>query len=356
MTPLHILACSTNQDLELYRFIVTSDPNSLITEDKWGCTPLLYAIWFGAPQEIIQFLIDRQKSAFPNHILVWDNMLETLCRAGVSLDIVKRLLDTRQTFFSDQSINWQKAAQELTIRLLVERNYEDWEAMMEAFSTPPAYQELAQRLLELQQRFFPGRLLANLQPVCEELVQPLTGWWRPDNPIFVSMSTFQFLVKCSIQVRLNALGVKTWRMDVKNAVERISSVKNSKLEAHFDTIRSKLVTYEQEYPQLMDAAFLLELALWKSKIDENHNMGQNDVADVRGQCRFNCGADIIIPNVLPYLILNEEEGGLNESSSEEDSNDSSEEDSDEEEDSGDEYDTDENNGSDEEGDDDITID
>ena len=29
-------------------------------------------------------------------------------------------------------------------------------------------------------------------------------------------------------------------------------------------------------------------------------------ADVRGQCRINCGADVIIPNVLPYLIANEE--------------------------------------------------
>ena len=63
MTPLHILACSSKQDLDLYRFIFASQPDSLIAEDKWGCPPLLYAIWGGAPQDIIQFLVSSQKAA-----------------------------------------------------------------------------------------------------------------------------------------------------------------------------------------------------------------------------------------------------------------------------------------------------
>ena len=90
MTPLHILACSTTHNLDLlFRFIVANSPSSLITEDKWGCLPILYTIWGGAPDEIVQFLIDEHKSAFPNHILNWDFMMETLCRSGASLDIVK---------------------------------------------------------------------------------------------------------------------------------------------------------------------------------------------------------------------------------------------------------------------------
>ena len=47
------------------------------------------------------------------------------------------------TTFSDQSINWQKAAKELTIRFLVEQEYlgywrgtffEEWEGMVDVFS------------------------------------------------------------------------------------------------------------------------------------------------------------------------------------------------------------------------------
>ena len=90
-------------------------------------------------------------------------------------------------------------------------------------------------------------------------------------------------------------------MHIKNSVERIASVKQGyKLDIYFDSIHSTLLTYERQYQQLNEAAFLLELALWKSKIDESL---ENDNVDTREGCRVNCGAVIIIPNVLPYLIL-----------------------------------------------------
>ena len=327
MTPLHILACSSKHDLELCQFIVAIYPNSLITEDKWGCPPILYAIWGGAAQEIVQFLIGSQKSTFPNHILDWDGMVETLCRAGASLDIVKRLLDIQQESFSGQQIDWQKAARELAIHFLVGCHFyggdedwmggffDEWGSMMEALGAPLAYQELVQYLLGVQQLFFPNQNdPPNLQKMCEDLVKP-HGWWRSgprSGGAANSMMTFRFLVKCNIGARVNAIGVRKWRMEIKTLVERTSSIDVMNLTAHtFETIHSKLARYEHEYYQLKDAAFFLELALWKSKIDEstmqNQGLGQNeqmedDTADTRMQCRINCGSVIIIPNVLPYLI------------------------------------------------------
>jgi hypothetical protein len=47
MTPLHIMACSSVHSLELYRVIVEKYPANLITEDRWGALPLLYAFWGG---------------------------------------------------------------------------------------------------------------------------------------------------------------------------------------------------------------------------------------------------------------------------------------------------------------------
>jgi hypothetical protein len=56
MTPLHILACSSVHDLEVYRVIIEKYPTNLITEDRWGALPLLYAFWGAAPTKIIQVL------------------------------------------------------------------------------------------------------------------------------------------------------------------------------------------------------------------------------------------------------------------------------------------------------------
>jgi ankyrin repeat protein len=55
MTPLHILACSSAQCLELYKLMVEKYPYNLIVEDSWGAIPLLYALWGDASSEVVQF-------------------------------------------------------------------------------------------------------------------------------------------------------------------------------------------------------------------------------------------------------------------------------------------------------------
>jgi hypothetical protein len=69
MTPLHILMCSSVHSLEIYRLIVENYSANLITEDRWGALPLLYAFWGAAPTEIIQFLIISYRSLYPDHVL-----------------------------------------------------------------------------------------------------------------------------------------------------------------------------------------------------------------------------------------------------------------------------------------------
>ena len=183
---------------------------------------------------------------------------------------------------------------------------------MEALSAPWVHQELTQSLLKTQKRFFADQNDPNLRAACEELVQPLTGWWRDEQEPLNSMTAFRFLEKCCIAERVNALGIKKWREDIISLVERCPSAINHLglvvFDDLFDTIRFNLATYEREYPKLRSVAFLLELALWKSKVDESV---ENGTVGVREQCRINCGADIIIPNVLPFLIFIE--GGSTDS-------------------------------------------
>ena len=174
--------------------------------------------------------------------------------------------------------------------------FEDWDAITEGLK----HQTLAQSLLDIQQTFFPDRNDTNVQKLCEELVKPIKGWWNAedaDNCLF----TLYALMKCNIPERLNTIGVRKWRLDIKNMIERFPFLDRDDVDAvnsHFDIIHSKLVSYERKYIELNEVTPLLELALWKRKIDESANIGD---ADTRGQCRVNCGADVIIPNVLPFL-------------------------------------------------------
>ena len=71
MTTLHILACSYVHDLELYRVIVEKYPASLITKDRWGALPLLYAFWGATPTEIIEFLLESYQSLYPGYEFDW---------------------------------------------------------------------------------------------------------------------------------------------------------------------------------------------------------------------------------------------------------------------------------------------
>ena len=78
MTSLHILACSSVLNLELYRLIIENYPANLITEDRWGATPLLYAFWGAAPAEIIEFY--------------WTMTVKTMGRTDTPMESIENLL------------------------------------------------------------------------------------------------------------------------------------------------------------------------------------------------------------------------------------------------------------------------
>ena len=169
-----------------------------------------------------------------------------------------------------------------------------WGEMIHTFGSLQLHSELIQYLQEIHQRLFPDINNADWQKVCEEFIKPFNN--PRDNKVF------RFLVKCSVSERLNAIGVRKWRTDIQNLVYGLHLIEHYNLTTDCDTVHSKLISYEQEYRQLKDATLLLELALWKSEIDQNYQTDEQLTADTKGQCRVTCGAGIIIPNILPYLI------------------------------------------------------
>ena len=105
MTPLHILACSRRIPIELLRALVEAHPESLVADDAWGALPILYLFWGDASSEIIQFVCHSIKSHYPHHILPWASMVTTLSE-HVPVRYLQNLLDTHKTIFPDQIIEW----------------------------------------------------------------------------------------------------------------------------------------------------------------------------------------------------------------------------------------------------------
>jgi hypothetical protein len=92
MTPLHILTCSSVHDLEIYCVIVKNYPTNLITDNRWGALPLLYAFWGAAPTEIIQFLLESYLSLYPDHVFNWTMMVETMGRCDTPKENIENML------------------------------------------------------------------------------------------------------------------------------------------------------------------------------------------------------------------------------------------------------------------------
>ena len=255
MTPLHILACSTVQDIGLYQVLVKMYPENLIIEDEWGALPLLYALWGNAPTEIVQFMVESYQLIYPGYEFNWTKMMEILGNTA-SLNVVQNLLGVQREFFPEQRIDWDQA-------------------------------------------------LANL----------VRG--RKSHEPCATDDVFKFLIKCSISKRVDTIGLKIWRQDITHTIENIPLLmKDGKgnipsRSAPLNEVRSKLARYEVEYLKLKEATSMLELSLWKFRINESQSINEErreskklkvDEACLRSQCRVNCGADIIMENMLPYLV------------------------------------------------------
>jgi hypothetical protein len=187
MTPLHILTCSSVHDLEIYRVIIENYPTNLITEDRWGALPLLYAFWGAAPAEIIEFLLERYQSLYPTYEFNWTMMVETMGRTDTPKENIEILLNVRQFHFPEQPI--------------------DWEYLLDEFVNPSKF--------------------------CFELT---------------FTERMHFLITCSMSERLGALPFKVWRDHITNMIKTADykwSRDNSNI---LHRIRDQLAHFEDEFP------------------------------------------------------------------------------------------------------------
>jgi hypothetical protein len=203
MTPLHILACSSVHNIEVYHIIVENYPTNLISEDRWGALPLLYAFWGTAPSEIITFLLESYTSLYPGQIFNWTMMVETMGRCDTPKERIENLLSLKEMHFPSQPI--------------------DWEYLLEIFAQP--------------------------------------SWVSFYGAPF--QERMQFLFKCCMSDRVEALPFKVWRDHITNMIQT-AAYKWGESRVNLGIlheIRSKLDHFKDELLRLKEATSGFEISL-----------------------------------------------------------------------------------------------
>ena len=121
---------------------------------------------------------------------------------------------------------------------------------------------------------------------------------------------------------ISSLHMERWKSDMKEEVERINqtlpdtqSPKGAAINQWNRSVLRRMEHYRAEHKVLVkEAMTLLELALWKVKLDKEgkYNLEEEgkkakkariDEESTRKEHRVTCGANIVIKNVLPFLVL-----------------------------------------------------
>jgi hypothetical protein len=135
-----------------------------------------------------------------------------------------------------------------------------------------------------------------------------------DNKPSGSLSLLSSTIQAMTRKRLKSLGLARWKIEVLKLIEKLSD--DTDRSDQVELIFSELAKYVR-----MEALSLLEQALWKAKIDgpksvqrcegrakKKLKIGKATSIEVycvgpvdRKTCRINCGAEIVITNVLGFL-------------------------------------------------------
>jgi hypothetical protein len=178
--------------------------------------------------------------------------------------------------------------------------------MVETMGRCDTPKESIENLLRVKQVFFPE------QPIDWEYL--LNKFAQPSRASFngaPNQERLQFLFMCGMKLRVEALPFKVWRDHITSMIHTAAFVYDEDNTVILREIQDKLAHFECEFPKLKEATSILELALWKTRLDDNclkENTTQHqkkikvDETSFRKQNRVACGADVVIGNVLPFLI------------------------------------------------------
>ena len=137
---------------------------------------------------------------------------------------------------------------------------------------------------------------------CEEIeefvsMESLQVWWNNGVSPY-SLTMYCFFIRHCFPKRLSKLGPIKWHTNIHNMLERIPTVPIRDVNKYLNSLNDKLAMYETA----RDAASLLELAIWKSKLAEQCVPIDDNLISIKSQLRMKCGACVVIPKVLSFLM------------------------------------------------------
>ena len=121
------------------------------------------------------------------------------------------------------------------------------------------------------------------------------------------------LIGEEVHKTIRNLYMDCWRYDMYADIYRINQIlpqtgtKTKVIRQWMESVQGRLGYYRGAHGVMLNEAMvILELALWKAKVEESRDedgvIGDDD--DARQEARIKCGASIVIKNVLPFLNLN----------------------------------------------------
>ena len=135
-----------------------------------------------------------------------------------------------------------------------------------------------------------------------------------EDPARVHGMTFQTLVHASIGRRVIAIGSKFLFGMVDEKLKLLGNIPMGiqPRREYISAVKALVVKCEEEYSKLKEATSMIELVLWKIRMNDCFSEQKYetrrfkklklDKPDVRNRCRVTCGAGTVIEHVLPYLL------------------------------------------------------
>jgi hypothetical protein len=273
MTPLHILACSTKHHLAMYQMLLSKYPEHLIYTDAWGDTPLLYTLWGRAPREIVELLITTMKEKFTDtgEGIDWTKMIETLCRGLAPIASIDYLIEMNAKHFPEQN-----------------SHDIDWNSTVKILCTKGKAQE--KRIQEFVQHY--RVFLVDVEQVSLELAREEKFGFKP------------FWLRIGISDRLLSIKKENaaWQQKIETMINSCPTGGSERnVKRRYELMQN--ILRKLDYYETVAQMWVLELALWKFKLQEMTNNEDPKNKSYRSRCQFTSGADVIIPNVMEYLLI-----------------------------------------------------
>lgn len=119
--------------------------------------------------------------------------------------------------------------------------------------------------------------------------------WKTLLWITDTVESYKYVVQSSIDHRIQSLGLEAWRNNLLRVINYfVANPNNYRARSeHLRKVHSLLTKYERQ-----EVLSTLELAIWKSKIDQAN---ETHTGIDRIGCRIHSGDQVIISNVLPFL-------------------------------------------------------